>query len=63
MKILLLILVLAFAAAGQSAKSSTDPLKAGDTAPDFDLRDQNDKSFKLSSAEKNVVLVFYRGYW
>jgi cytochrome oxidase Cu insertion factor (SCO1/SenC/PrrC family) len=63
MKILLLILVLGTAALAQSAAKPTDPLKAGDAAPDFELNDQSGRPFKLSTAEKNVVLVFYRGYW
>lgn len=45
------------------AKSNTEPLKAGDTAPDFTLSDQNGKSIQLSKAKSPVVLVFYRGYW
>jgi len=37
---------------------------AGQLAPDFTLRDQNDKAVTLSAARgAKVVLVFYRGYW
>jgi cytochrome oxidase Cu insertion factor (SCO1/SenC/PrrC family) len=33
-------------------------------APDFTLKDQDDKAFTLSSLRgARVVLVFYRGYW
>lgn len=40
-------------------------IKAGDTAPDFVLEDQDGKPVQLSSyrGKKSVVLVFYRGYW
>jgi mycoredoxin-dependent peroxiredoxin len=36
-------------------------ISVGDEAPDFELRDQNAQSHRLSSyrGEKNVVLVFY----
>ncbi len=40
-------------------------LKSGDIAPDFDLKDQNGKTVKLSKVIKKspVMLVFYRGFW
>ncbi len=44
-------------------KSSTEPLKIGEIAPDFMLSDENGKQIALSAAKKPVVLVFYRGYW
>lgn len=44
-------------------RSKTDPIKVGDTAPDFTLTDQNGKQTTLSAAASPVVLVFYRGYW
>jgi peroxiredoxin len=36
-------------------------LRTGDPAPDFELKDQNGQSVRLSafSGEKNVVLAFY----
>ncbi len=45
---------------GQPAPPSTH-LKVGDTAPDFSLRDQDNRPVKLSDfrAKKNVVLAFY----
>ncbi len=46
-----------------AAKVNTEPLKVGDTAPDFTLNDQNGKPVQLSKAASPVVLVFYRGYW
>ena len=37
---------------------------AGQTAPDFSLRDQSGKEFRLSAVRGNrVLLIFYRGYW
>lgn len=44
-------------------RKSIDPVKVGETAPDFTLSDANGRSFTLSAAKKPVVLVFYRGYW
>jgi cytochrome oxidase Cu insertion factor (SCO1/SenC/PrrC family) len=40
-------------------------VKAGDTAPDFTLEDQDGRTVTLSDyrGKKTVVLVFYRGYW
>jgi cytochrome oxidase Cu insertion factor (SCO1/SenC/PrrC family) len=58
-----LLLILNFGAAAQNAKSKTEPLKVGATAPDFTLSDQNGRQATLSKAKKPVVLVFYRGYW
>jgi peroxiredoxin (alkyl hydroperoxide reductase subunit C) len=41
-------------------KNETRTLKVGDAAPDFELRDENRQSFKLSDQRgKNVVLNFY----
>lgn len=37
---------------------------AGQAAPDFRLQDQDGKVHQLSQyRDKNVVLVFYRGWW
>jgi cytochrome oxidase Cu insertion factor (SCO1/SenC/PrrC family) len=55
--------VLNFGIYAQNAKSKTEPLTVGKTAPDFTLSDQNGKQVTLSKAKKPVVLVFYRGYW
>ncbi len=55
--------VLNFSIYAQNAKSKTEPLTVGKTAPDFTLSDQNGKQVTLSKADKPVVLVFYRGYW
>lgn len=36
----------------------------GQTAPDFTLKDQDDRDFTLSSLRGTpVLLIFYRGYW
>ncbi len=36
----------------------------GETAPDFTLKDQDGKDFKLSSQRGHwVLLFFYRAYW
>ena len=41
------------------------PLKAGDDAPDFTLKNAEGEDVKLSdmTEEGNVALVFYRGHW
>jgi cytochrome oxidase Cu insertion factor (SCO1/SenC/PrrC family) len=41
------------------------PVRTGDLAPDFTLRDQDGRSHSLSAerGKRPVVLVFYRGYW
>ena len=41
-----------------------DRIVAGQAAPDFRLQDQDGKVHQLSQyRDKNVVLVFYRGWW
>ena len=50
-------------AAKTQTRDKTEPLKVGETAPDFNLTDQNGKKVTLSNAKNPVVLVFYRGYW
>ena len=44
-------------------RSKTEPIKIGETAPDFTLTDQSGTEVTLSNAKTPVVLVFYRGYW
>ena len=40
------------------------PSLAGKPAPDFTLKDENGKLFKLTQQHgKWVLLYFYRGYW
>ena len=57
------LVIFSFTASAQTAKSRTEPLKVGATAPDFTLNDQNGKPVTLSKAGKPTILVFYRGYW
>lgn len=40
-------------------------IKTGSAAPDFSLMSEEGTRVKLSSFknQKNVVLIFYRGYW
>lgn len=45
------------------SRARTEPLRIGDTAPDFVLTDQNGKQVTLSEAASPAVLVFYRGFW
>lgn len=42
-----------------------DRVKVGDLAPDFTLESLDGRYITLSGfrGRKNVVLVFYRGYW
>lgn len=63
LKILLLICLLGLNVFAQTARSRTEPVKVGETAPDFALKDQNGNEVKLSTVNQNVMLVFYRGYW
>jgi peroxiredoxin len=56
------ILIFVAAAFGQ-ARTKTDPIKVGETAPDFTLNDQSGKSIHLAELKAPIVLVFYRGYW
>ena len=65
LKIFLLVCLLSFGINiySQAAKTNTEPLKVGDIAPDFTLKDQNGGEIKLSKLKKNVMLVFYRGFW
>lgn len=40
---------------------ATEPLRVGDTAPDFELRDQNNRRVSLSAlrADRRVLIVFF----
>lgn len=46
-----------------AGRAKTDPVKIGETAPDFALTDDNGKTVKLSDLKQTTVLVFYRAYW
>jgi cytochrome oxidase Cu insertion factor (SCO1/SenC/PrrC family) len=63
LKIFLLICLLSFGVNVYSQRSKTEPLKIGELAPDFVLKDQNGQEVKLSKLKQNVMLIFYRGYW
>jgi peroxiredoxin len=47
------------------AQEAASEIKVGDTAPDFTLKDQDQKDWTLSSVrgKKNVVLIFYPLDW
>lgn len=60
------VFLLATLAGGQVAPSPADlnRVVAGSMAPDFELPSAAGGNLRLSSLRgKNVVLVFYRGYW
>ena len=40
-------------------------IKPGDLVPDFSAQDENSKIKKLSDlhGKKNLILIFFRGYW
>ncbi len=65
MKRMTLLTVFLLAATLAAAAPRTMPVAAGDTPPDFSLKDQNGETVKLSASrgERPAVLVFYRGYW
>ncbi len=58
----LFITVMVFA---QMETKYPEGLKPGDTAPDFNVIDQNGKNIQLKNLVRDgdVVLVFYRGQW
>jgi peroxiredoxin len=61
MKQFLLVAGMAVLSMAQSAPASKLTLKVGDEAPDFELKDNNNKTVKLSDfrGKKNVVLAFF----
>lgn len=74
MRTALLAIILLFAGCSVSAPEDTDSgleptgpgwVHEGTAAPDFSLVSLNGDTVKLSDyrGRKNVVLVFYRGYW
>ncbi len=50
--------------AGAGGKRAA-PMKTGEVAIDFTLKDQDGKSHALSAerGKRPVVLIFYRGHW
>jgi cytochrome oxidase Cu insertion factor (SCO1/SenC/PrrC family) len=62
--LLLAIATSAFAATSPPAAIARTPLRIGQQAPTFTLRDQRGRRVSLTDAiGTKVVLVFYRGYW
>ena len=60
----LLALSAASAAMAQPSPSDLDRIQVGQAPPDFDLPSAAGGKVSLRSLRgKNVVLVFYRGYW
>jgi cytochrome oxidase Cu insertion factor (SCO1/SenC/PrrC family) len=62
----MVVLALAAASAAQVHRLPKPQIEsaAGQPAPDFTLRDQSGKAFRLSEFRGNrVLLIFYRGYW
>lgn len=58
------LLALSAAAFAQSSASDLDRVKVGAAPPAFDLPAAGGKNVSLASLKgKNLVLVFYRGYW
>ena len=61
--LLFLMGALAWAQANPGA-SDLNRVVAGSFAPDFELPSSTGAKLRLSSTRgKNVVLIFYRGYW
>ena len=62
-----ILLVLALSAASVQAQVLPRPqiaASAGKAAPEFTLKDQGGREFRLSAQRgRNVLLVFYRGHW
>ncbi len=62
--IVLLLLFSGLAAAPQVLPKPQIASAAGKPAPNFTLKDQHGKIFRLGSLRgERVLLIFYRGYW
>jgi len=62
--LLLLFLLLAFATSAQVLPKPQITSAEGKPAPNFVLKDENGKTFGLTSLRgQRVLLLFYRGYW
>jgi cytochrome oxidase Cu insertion factor (SCO1/SenC/PrrC family) len=61
----LFVCALLLASAAALGQVRSNPVAAGEIAPDFILPDQNGQQRTLSAerGKRPVVLVFYRGYW
>ena len=61
---LLLIAPALAIAQGKPYPKAQTPSAVGQIAPDFTLRDQDGKDFRLADQRGHAVLLyFYRGYW
>lgn len=60
-----IIAILSLTIMSLRAEGPPSGLKKGEKAPDFETKDMEGKTFKLSTALKKgeVVLIFYRGQW
>ncbi len=62
--IVLFLLLSGLAAAPQVLPKPQIASAEGKPAPNFTLKDQQGKIFRLASLRgKRVLLIFYRGYW
>lgn len=62
--LLLLFLLSALATSSQVLPKPQIAAAEGKPAPNFILKDQNGKTFRLTSLRgQRVLLLFYRGYW
>jgi cytochrome oxidase Cu insertion factor (SCO1/SenC/PrrC family) len=59
------VAVLAPTGSKEEVPTDLDRVRVGQPAPDFTLEDSDGKNISLADyrGKKNVVLVFYRGYW
>ncbi|PYV98908.1 MAG: hypothetical protein DMG86_15265 [Acidobacteria bacterium] len=61
---ILILFLLSVSAASQVLPRPQITSAAGKQVPNFTLKDQNGKDFRLSSLRgQRVLLMFYRGYW
>ena len=61
---ILIVFLLSLSAASQVLPRPQITSAAGKQVPNFTLKDQSGKDFRLSSLRgQRVLLVFYRGYW
>ena len=61
---ILILFLLSLSASSQVLPRPQITTAAGKQAPNFTLKDQSGKDFRLSSLRgQRVLLMFYRGYW
>ena len=44
-------------------KPRTSPVQVGEVAPNFTLKDQQNRNISLPLGKASAVMVFYRGHW